>query len=126
MTRYLSSEDALALIDDLHVGPIRDFGLLVSAINRPATSLWGHETYEGLDLKAAVLLESVVRNYPLVDGNKRLGWLATVVFLGLNGAIIDAPDNEAYDMVIGIASGDIDYREAAHCLARWHPGSDTP
>lgn len=49
------------------------------------TSLWGREAYPTLDEKAAVLLESLVRNRALVDGNKRLGWLATVVFLDING-----------------------------------------
>jgi len=126
VTIYLTGEDALALVNDLQVGPVRDFGLLISAVNRPATSLWGREAYPGLDRKAAVLLESVVRNHPLIDGNKRLGWLSTVVFCGLNGVIIEAPDNDAYDMVIGIASGAIGHQEAANLLARWHLDADTP
>jgi len=62
----------------------------------------------------------------LDDGNKRLGWLSTVVFCGLNGVIIEAPDNDAYDMVIGIASGAIGHQEAANLLARWHLDVDTP
>lgn len=126
MTTHLTGEDALALVNDLQVGPVRDVGLLISAVNRPATSLWGREAYPGLDLKAAVLLESVVRNHPLVDGNKRLGWLSTVVFYGLNGVIIEAPDNDAYDMIIGIASGVIGHQEAANVLARWHLNAGSP
>lgn len=66
------------------------------------TSLWGREAYPTLDEKAAVLLESLVRNRSLVDGNKRLGWLATVVFLDINGVWVEAPDDE-YDP--GIAPG---------------------
>lgn len=54
------------------------------------------QAYPDLDTKAAVLLDSVVRNHALVDGNKRLGWLATVVFDGLNDVTIDAPDDGAY------------------------------
>lgn len=65
--------------------------------------------------------------HPLVDGNKRLGWLAVVVFYGLNGIALDAPDDEAYDLVIAMASGESDYRSAASRLAAWlrltSPGS---
>ena len=120
MTEYLSLEDLLALAGDLGVGPVRDLGLLDSAAHRPRTHLYGHEAYDGLDLKAAVLLESVVGNHALVDGNKRLGWLATVVFLGLNGAAVEAPDDEAYELVISVARGDIALSEIATALTPWH------
>ena len=86
MTAYLSLEDLLALVEDLQLGPVRDLGLLASAAHRPMTTLWGQDAYLTLEEKAAALLESLVRNHALVDGNKRLGWLATVVFLDINGA----------------------------------------
>lgn len=76
----------------LGVGPIRDLDLLGSATHRPTTSLYGHEAYPSLDDKAAVLLESLVRNHALVDDNERIGWVAVVVFYGLNGVDLDAPD----------------------------------
>lgn len=85
MTEFLSLEDLLALVGDLQVGPIRDLGLLEAAAHRPTTQLWGDEAYPSIHLKAAALLESLVRNHPLVDGNKRLGWLATFVFYSING-----------------------------------------
>lgn len=85
MIEYLTVEDLLRLVEDLDVGPVRDLGLLEAAAHRPTTSLWGREAYPALEEKAAALLESVVGTHPLVDGNKRLGWLATVVFLDLNG-----------------------------------------
>ena len=75
----------MALVEDLGVGPVRDVGLLESAAARPRTSLWGGDAYPTLGSKAAALLDSLVNNHALVDGNKRLGWLATVVFLDLNG-----------------------------------------
>lgn len=121
MTVYLDLEDLLALIDDLKVGPVRDLGLLDSAAHRPTTSLYGEEAYASLDAKAAVLLESIVRNHPLVDGNKRLGWLAVVVFYGLNGIDLDAPDGDAYALVVGVAAGQLDYPGAADQLRRWRP-----
>lgn len=120
MTEYLTLEDVLSLIADLKVGPIRDIGLLDSAVHRPQVSVFGADAYPGIDAKAAVLLESLVRNHALVDGNKRIGWLATVVFYGLNGITLDAPDDDAYTLVIAIASGAASYEQAADHLANWH------
>ncbi|GAA2181135.1 type II toxin-antitoxin system death-on-curing family toxin [Brooklawnia cerclae] len=120
MIEYLALDDLLALVGDLGVGPIRDIGLLDSAVHRPRVSVFGDDAYPGLDDKAAVLLESLVRNHALIDGDKRLGWLVTVVFYGLNGVCLDAPDDDAYDVVVAMASGNIAYQEAAMQLAQWH------
>jgi death-on-curing protein len=109
----------LTFVDDLGVGPVRDLGLLDSAAHRPTTSLYGHEPYPSLDDKAAVLLESIVSNHPLVDGNKRLGWLSVVVFYAINDVDLDAPDDAAYDLVVGMAAGNITYHQAAAELASW-------
>lgn len=118
-TNHLGLEDLLALIDDLRIGPVRDLGLLESAAHRPTTTLWGAEAYNGLDRKAAALLESIVRNHALPDGNKRLGWLAVVVFYGLNDIYLDAPDDEAYDLVIAVSTGDVSLEEIAAALSGW-------
>lgn len=117
--RYLGLEDLLAIAEDLGVASVRDLGLLDSAAHRPQSSLYGREAYPGIHLKAAVLLESIVRNHPLIDGNKRLGWLSTVVFLGLNGLDLDAPDDDAYDLVIGVATGAVAAEESAGKLGDW-------
>ena len=114
---YLSLEDLLALADDLDCLAIRDMGLLDSAAHRPGASAFGDDAYPSIHEKAAVLLESIVRNRPLVDGNKRLGWLATFVFYGLNGYDVVAPDDDAYDLAL--AAGKADHREAAAALERW-------
>lgn len=119
MTRYLELEDLLVLANDLAVGPLRDIGLLSSSAARPATRLYGVEAYPTLDEKAAALLDSIVRNHPLVDGNKRLGWLATAVFYGMNDITLDAPDDDAYDLVIAVASGHLELAEVASALAGW-------
>lgn len=119
MTVFLGTEDLLALADDLEVGPVRDVGLLESAAHRPATSLWGSDAYPTPFLKAAALLDSVVNNHALVDGNKRLGWLATIVFLDVNGIWIEAPDDSAYELVISVASGAADLSEVARALESW-------
>lgn len=119
MIEFLALEDLLALVDDLGVGPVRDLGLLASAVHRPTVSLWGTEAYPTLELKAAVLMDSIVNNHPLVDGNKRLGWLAALVFLDLNGVWIEAPDDDAYDLVMALARGDISPDQVAISLAEW-------
>lgn len=119
MTQYLTLEDLLALVHDLGVGPLRDLGLLESAAHRPTTELWGREAYPTLEEKAAALLESLVRNHPLADGNRRLGWLATVVFLDINGCWLEAPDDDAYNLVIAVATGQLDLRQIAGTLATW-------
>ena len=73
MLEYLTLEDVLSLAEDLEVGPVRDIGLVDSAAHRPRVSAFGKDAFPGLDDKAAVLLESLVGDRALVDGNKRLG-----------------------------------------------------
>lgn len=117
---YLTTEDLLALAADLGVGPVQDLGLLDSAAHRPSASVFGRDAYTDIDAKAGALLESIVVYHPLVDGNTRLGWLATVVFYGLNGIDLQAPDDDAYDLVVALASGTADHDAAASTLANWH------
>ncbi|MDQ3690346.1 MAG: type II toxin-antitoxin system death-on-curing family toxin [Chloroflexota bacterium] len=116
---YLRLEDLLALAKDLGVSKVRDLGLLDSAAHRPQASLMGRDAYPTLHGKAAVLLESIVRNHPLIDGNKRLGWMAIFVFFGLNGYDLDAQDDAAYELVISVSTSATDYVHAADRLAEW-------
>ena len=95
---------AIALLGD--PAPIRDIGLLGSAVARPQTTAFGEDAYPEIWTKAAALLHSVVQNHALVDGNKRLGWLATAVFLEINGIEISrAGNDDVYDLVIDVAAG---------------------
>lgn len=119
---YLSLEDLVALADDLGCLAIREIGLLDSAAHRPRATAFGADAYPSLHQKAGVLLESIVRNHPLVDGNKRLGWLATYVFYGLNGYDLVAPDDDAYELIIALAAGRTDHRKAAAALEGWSVG----
>ncbi|MET8053485.1 type II toxin-antitoxin system death-on-curing family toxin [Streptosporangium sp. NPDC005286] len=107
MTRCLTVEQVLDLAE-LAIGAtpeLRDLGLLDSAVHRPQASMFGQEAYPDLFAKAAALLHSLAANHPFVDGNKRVAWVATVVFLAWNGRAIDTGDDEAYDLVIAVASG---------------------
>lgn len=127
MTAFLVLEDLLIIIEIHGWGPVRDHGLLESAAHRPRTSLFGEDAYPDLHTKAAAQLESLVRNHALVDGNKRLGWLATFVFYRLNGYLLDAPENPAYDLVIATAEGRTDVTGIAATLAKWaRPVDDAP
>ena len=97
--------------------PIRDIGLLGSAAARPQTTVGGRDAYPTVWSKAAALLQSVVDNHALVDGNKRLGWLATAVFLEINDAsVAGATDDEVFDLVWTIASALSTIEEIAHHL----------
>lgn len=110
MPRYLSSEELVELAQ-IAAGPqvgVRDLGLLESAAARPGTVVFGTEAYVSLAEKAAALLHSIVANHPLVDGNKRLGFLAAATFLELNGVRLkdaDLIEDRAYDLIIEVASG---------------------
>lgn len=117
--RYLDIEDLLRIIELEDIGPVRDLGLLDSATARPRSSAFGIDAYPTLPEKAAALLDSIVGNHALVDGNKRLGWLATVAFLWINGQILLAPQDDAYDLVISVAERRISVIESAASLASW-------
>lgn len=110
MTRQLTTEQTLRIARTAVGGPVqvRDLGLLDAAVHRPRASIMGQDAYPDLWTKAAALLHSLARNHPLVDGNQRLAWLATYVCLAKNGIELDPPDDDAYDLVIRVAAGDLD------------------
>jgi death-on-curing protein len=110
---YLELEDILQLVRHLGVGPVSDVGLLDSAVARPRSSAFGEDAYSSISLKAAALLHSITNNHALVDGNKRLAWLATTVFLELNGLAPELSDDEAFDLVWEIASTSLDVEAIA-------------
>jgi death-on-curing protein len=114
---YLDLEDLLGLVRALGTGPVRDVGLLDAASARPRSAAFGQDAYPSLHHKAAALLHSLVRNHALADGNKRLGWLATAVFLDLNGATPELSDDEAFDLVMAVADGKLDVDEIAERLS---------
>lgn len=112
---YLDLEDLLGLTRALHAGPVLDLGLLDAACARPRSTAFGTDAYPGLEDKAAALLHSLARNHALVDGNKRLAWLATLVFLDLNGRRVELDDEAAFQLVMAVAEGSLDVAEiAAH------------
>jgi death-on-curing protein len=119
--RLLSTEDLVAIATRIGRGEpqIRDLGLLESAAARPRTTVFGADAYPDLATKAAAMLESIVRYHALVDGNKRLGWLSLVLLLALNGTRLDVDDDEAHDLVIGVAEGRHDVASVVGVLRGW-------
>jgi death-on-curing protein len=113
---YLDLEDLLDLTALLGAGPVRDVGLLDSAAARPRSSVFGEDAYPSVWLKAAALLHSICPNHALVDGNKRLAWLACVTFLDINGHSCDLSDDEAFELVTSVAEGVTDVEEIASRL----------
>ena len=118
---YLDLEDLVRLATRLlgDPPPIRDIGLLGSAVARPQTTVFGVDAYPDLWAKAAALLHSVVNNHALIDGNKRLGWLATATFLAINGVVVErATNQQVYELVIKVASSNVALEEITTQLRR--------
>lgn len=118
--RYLDLDDLLsfatALLGD--PAPVRDFGLLGSAAARPRTTAFGVDAYPDIWTKAAALLQSIAGNHALIHGNKRLGWLATAVFVELNEHSSATADNDAvFELVMRVAAGESDISAIAAELA---------
>ncbi|MFJ5302169.1 type II toxin-antitoxin system death-on-curing family toxin [Streptomyces sp. NPDC088350] len=111
--KYLTVQEVLDLAE-LACGErtqvaVRDLGLLSSAVHRPQSQMFGVEAYTDLFEKAAALLQSLAVNHPLVDGNKRMAWMSTVVFLDFNGTeMLGVDQDEAYKLVIEVAAGSLE------------------
>lgn len=86
---------------------VRDAGLLEAAAARPRTTVFGQDAYRSLEEKAAALTHSVARNHALVDGNKRLALGGLMAFLGVNGRRLTLTNDEAYDLIIAISTGEL-------------------
>lgn len=107
---YLQLDDALHVTRRaLGTEPeVRDHGLLESALGRPRATVFGADAYRSIHDKAAALVHSLGRNRALVDGNKRLALAATIAFYGMNGVRLTFSNDEAYDLVMAVAGGQLD------------------
>jgi len=107
---YLSVDELLRVAERVVPGgvTVRDVGLLEAAAVRPQTTVGAVDAYLDLISKAAALLHSLARNRALLDGNKRLALAGVIVFLGVNGVRLAATNNDAHDLVMSVATGDLD------------------
>lgn len=86
---------------------IRDDGLLDSALNAPFQTFDGEDLYKTVPAKAAKLAFFLINNHPFVDGNKRIGILAMLVFLEINGIEVNCTDDELIELGLGLADGTV-------------------
>ena len=107
---FLDLEDLLRVAERATGGSVevRDIGLLESAAARPRASAFGADAYATLHDKAAALLHSIVRNHALADGTKRLGLGAVIAFYGVNGRRLTMTNEQAYDLVMAVATGKLE------------------
>lgn len=94
---------------------LRDEGLLESAIIAPFQTFDGMDMYPTLQQKATRLCFGLVKNHPFIDGNKRIGTHAMLVFLALNGIELRYTQKELSDIIISLAAGEIEFSD----LLQW-------
>ena len=90
---------------------VRDYNLLESAIETPFQSFGGEELYPTIQSKGARLGYGLIKNHCMVDGNKRIGIHAMLVFLALNGIALKYTQEELYEMVLAVADGSLEYED---------------
>ena len=95
---------------------LRDEGMLDSALNAPFQTFGGEDVYPSLQQKAARLGFSLVKNHPFVDGNKRIGAHAMLVFLALNGIDLQHSQTELSDVILQLAAGEIEATDLLHWI----------
>ena len=117
---YLDVEDLIHVAErTLGNVEVRDLGLLESAAARPQASAFGADAYPSILEKVAALIHSIACNHALVDGNKRLALAGGIAFLGVNGLRLTMSNDEAYDLIIAIATGELDeILDVAQALGR--------
>ena len=99
-------------------GGIRDEGLLDSALSAPFQSFDNTDVYPSLQQKAARLCFGLVKNHPFVDGNKRIGAHAMLVFLAVNGVELTYTQTELSDIILQVAASEKEYADLLDWLIR--------
>lgn len=95
---------------------VRDLGLLESAVAQPQATFAGEYLHKNLFEMAAAYLFHIVQNHPFVDGNKRAGAVAALVFLDLNDVEIDTPKGSVYELTMSVAKGQAGKAQVAEFL----------
>lgn len=97
---------------------VRDLGLLESAVARPQATFDGDDLHPDIFIKAAALLHALIQNHPFVDGNKRTGALAVILFLEFNGYELNAKNKELESFALKVAVSKISLSEIADWLRK--------
>ncbi|HEM3475120.1 TPA: type II toxin-antitoxin system death-on-curing family toxin [Streptococcus suis] len=88
---------------------VRDVGLIESSLSSAFSTYFGVEKYPSIEEKAARPCYSLVNNHALLDGNKQIGVFVMIIFLELNGIVLNQTDDEVVKLGIGVASSELDY-----------------
>lgn len=88
---------------------VRDVGLIESSLSSAFSTYFGIEKYPSIEEKAARLCYSLVNNHAFLDGNKRIGVFVMIIFLELNGIVLNQTDEEVVKLGLGVASSELDY-----------------
>lgn len=101
---------------------VRDLNMLLSALGRPQASYDQRDLYPELTTKAAVLMDSLIRNHPFIDGNKRTGITSAAMFLYINGFRLDVSNLELESFTMGVAKSQHSLDE----IAAWFQAHTVP
>lgn len=123
MIRYLTPEQLLFLHSRLiqetgGAHGVRDLSMLLSALGRPQTTFDGEDLYPDLINQAAALLDSLIRNHPFVDGNKRTAITATGLFLAINGRRLVVENDEMVRFTLACAQSQVELQDIASWLRK--------
>jgi death-on-curing protein len=122
--KFLSLAEVLAIHQDQiarygGAGGIRDIDLLKSALGMPPATYGGEFLHTNIYEMAASYLFHLVKNHPFIDGNKRDGAVAALVFLALNGFECHASQDDFADMVLAVARGDMEKAQVSVFIHTW-------
>ena len=118
MIDFVRVEDVLSIHCnqiDLYGGEhgVRDIGLLESAVAQPQATFGGEFLHTDIFEMAAAYMFHIVQNHPFLDGNKRTGLVAALLFLDINGIEIETPEGNLDDLTIAVATGESEKSEIA-------------
>lgn len=118
--KKLTKEQILMLHNELiretgGSGGLRDEGLLDSALNAPFQGFGDVDSFPSLQQKGARLGYGLICNHAFVDGNKRIGAHAMLLFLSLNGIELEYTQNELLDMILDVAAGNLRFED----MVKW-------
>jgi death-on-curing protein len=122
--KYLTEEQVLfihsRLIDETGgVHGVRDLGLLQSAVSRPKATFGSEDLYPDICHKAAALMESLIKNHPFIDGNKRTAITSAGIFLQRNGYILETAQRELEQFTLSVVTGKASFEDAVKWFEKY-------
>ena len=100
---------------------LRDEGLFDSAVQGPFAT-FGQELYPSIEEKAAKLGVTLTKNHAFLDGNKRIGAYALLIFLDVNGVVMEYSDADLIALGLGMADGTLDYEDVLNWIHKHKAG----